>query len=102
MALVAGLTVSRADMIRSTVVLPPISGAYTLRGAVCVSGLNRCAENAFVSPFVAAPGRMATLNDSILVDPPGIASGCRQVRAKTHSVTRIKEMASRSKPSLNI
>jgi hypothetical protein len=50
MALTTGLTVSWADVIQSTVVLPPVSGAYTL-GGVCVSGVSRCTENATVSGF---------------------------------------------------
>jgi hypothetical protein len=50
MALTIGTTICRADVIQSTVVLPPGSGAYTL-GTICVSGLNRCTENAAVSGF---------------------------------------------------
>jgi MYXO-CTERM domain-containing protein len=50
MALTAGLTVSRAGVIQSTVVLPPLSGAYTL-GGICVSLINRCAENVTVFGF---------------------------------------------------
>ena len=44
------LTVSRADVIQPTVVLPPVSGAYTL-GGVCVDALSRCTQNAIVSDF---------------------------------------------------
>jgi hypothetical protein len=50
MALTAGLTVIWADVIQSTVQLPPQSGAYTL-GGICVNVLNRCTENATVSGF---------------------------------------------------
>jgi hypothetical protein len=50
MALTTGMALSWADVIQSTVVLPPLSGAYTL-GTICVSGLNRCTENATVSGF---------------------------------------------------
>jgi hypothetical protein len=50
MALTIGTTLCRADVIQSTVVLPPGAGAYTL-GTICVSGLNRCTENATVSGF---------------------------------------------------
>jgi len=44
------LAVSQADVIQSTVVLPPVSGAYTL-GGVCLSTLGRCTQNATVSGF---------------------------------------------------
>jgi len=44
------MAVSRADVIQSTVILPPVLGAYTL-GGVCVSALGRCTENAVVSGF---------------------------------------------------
>jgi hypothetical protein len=37
-------------VIQPTVELPPVSGAYTL-GTICVSGLNRCTENATVFGF---------------------------------------------------
>ena len=44
------LTVSRAEVIQSTVELPPVTGAYTL-GGVCLSALGRCTQNAIVSGF---------------------------------------------------
>jgi hypothetical protein len=44
------LAVSRADVIQSTVVLPPVSGAYNL-GGTCVDALGRCTQNAVVSGF---------------------------------------------------
>ena len=50
LALTAGLSVSRASVIQSTVILPPLSGAYFL-GGVCVSALGRCTQNAVVSDF---------------------------------------------------
>jgi hypothetical protein len=44
------MTLSRADVIQSTVELPPASGAYEL-GGVCVSTLGRCTQDARVSGF---------------------------------------------------
>ncbi len=43
-------TTSQASVIQPTVVLPPVSGAYTL-GGTCVSALGRCTQNAMVSGF---------------------------------------------------
>lgn len=51
MALTIGVTISWADVIQSTVELPPLSGSYTL-GGICVSALNRCTEDATVSGFM--------------------------------------------------
>ncbi len=43
-------TASYADVIQSTVILPPATGAYSLGGA-CLSVLSRCTQNAVVSDF---------------------------------------------------
>ena len=50
LALNIGLTVVRAEVIQSTVVLPAVTGAYTL-GSFCDSALARCTQNAMVSGF---------------------------------------------------
>lgn len=47
---ITSVAVSRADVIQSTVVLPPLGGAYSL-GGVCVNALARCTQNATVSGF---------------------------------------------------
>jgi hypothetical protein len=55
LAVMAGEVVGRADVVQSTVILPPPNGAYTL-GQFCLSnpsiGLDRCLENIVVSDFV--------------------------------------------------
>jgi hypothetical protein len=45
LTLTASLTVARADVVQSTVTLPPPTGVYTLENA-CVSSVNKCVENA--------------------------------------------------------
>ncbi len=50
MALFAGLTIGRADVIQPTVVLPPAAGQYSL-GTLCVDALSRCTVNPTVSGF---------------------------------------------------
>jgi hypothetical protein len=41
---------ARADLVQSTVILPPPTGVYTLSNA-CVSSVNKCVENAAISGF---------------------------------------------------
>ena len=60
------LTVSRADVIQSTVVLPPVSGAYTL-GGVCLSALGRCTQNAVVSGFEIMTSTVENGNELVAV-----------------------------------
>ena len=50
LAVFAGLTISRAAVIQTTVLLPPAAGSYVL-GGVCISDLDRCTQNAMVSGF---------------------------------------------------
>jgi hypothetical protein len=54
-AVIAGQAVSRADVVQSTVTLPPPNGFYTF-GPFCLSnpliGLSRCVEHTIVSDFV--------------------------------------------------
>ena len=45
------LAVSWADVIQNTVELPPPLGAYSFGSGVCISALNRCAQNPVVFGF---------------------------------------------------
>jgi hypothetical protein len=57
--------VIRADVIQSTVVLPPASGAYVLAG-LCVDALDRCTQNAMVSGF-AVVTRTVDAGDELVI-----------------------------------
>lgn len=67
MALTTGLTVAWADVIQSTVTLPPPSGTYIL-GGVCVSALDKCTENALVSGFNITSDTLAGGNELVEAD----------------------------------
>jgi hypothetical protein len=60
------LTLSRASVIQSTVMLPPVSGEYTL-GGVCVSALGRCTQNAMVSNFDIMTSTVDNGNEFVVV-----------------------------------
>ncbi len=66
-ALTLGLTSSRADVIQSTVVLPPASGAYSL-GGVCITALDRCVEDAVITDFVTTSDTEVGGNEVVVVD----------------------------------
>jgi hypothetical protein len=67
LALTTGLTVCRADVIQSTVALPPPLGAYALGDPACNSTLNRCTVGAIVSGFGVLMNNVAGGNESVLV-----------------------------------
>lgn len=45
-------TICQADVVQSTVTLPPLTASYTFSGGTCLSSLSRCLENARVFDFV--------------------------------------------------
>ena len=67
MMAVTSLTVSRADVIQSTVVLPPLAGAYAL-GGICVNATDRCIQNATVSGFDIVSRTVDSGNELVVVN----------------------------------
>ena len=61
------LTLSRADVIQSTVVLPPVGGAYAL-GGICVNAADRCIQNAGVSGFDIVSRSLDSGNELVVVN----------------------------------
>jgi hypothetical protein len=64
-ALTVGLMVAHADVVQSTVTLPPPTGVYTL-GDSCISSADRCVENASVSNFSVISDSQVAGNEVIM------------------------------------
>jgi hypothetical protein len=60
--------ICQADVLQSTVILPPLSAHYTFSGGTCLASLSRCLENASVFGFAITSDTEVSGNELVAVD----------------------------------
>jgi hypothetical protein len=64
----AGSVTARADVVQSTVILPPPTGSYDFSGFACIAALDRCLENGSVSDFTNEVSTQIGSNEQVTLD----------------------------------